>query len=93
MSKDLNMLYELSKAEGTLTWAECQRINAALVDIQEEFVPRYQLDSVCEYLEQVFLWQSAVPEHRARLAKLLSSIGSSNAYKASRGRVVSQNYQ
>ena len=79
MSKALNMLYDLNHAEGSLSWNVCQCINRALINIHQESIPRCQVSNVSDYIQQVLLWRSAVPEHRLILANLLFSIRESNA--------------
>ena len=74
MSKDLNKLYDLKCAEGSLSWEECQCINRALVDTRPESIPEHQISNVCEYIQQVLLWQSAIPEYRPGLENILSII-------------------
>lgn len=79
MNKAVNMLYDLNHAEGSLSWDLCQFINRALINIQQESIPRCQVSNVSDYIQQVLLWQSAIPEHRLRLANLLFSMRDSNS--------------
>ncbi|PCJ43505.1 MAG: hypothetical protein COA71_01125 [SAR86 cluster bacterium] len=71
MSFGINRLYRLNTTEGTLSWEECNNINRILVNMCPKNVPSTQIQNVCEYLENVLLWRSALPKYRQKLAKIL----------------------
>lgn len=74
MSTEIDQLYRMKLDEGVMTWDECNRINAHLARLPSERVPSDQVSNVCEYLESVLFWQSALPVHRESLAKLLTEL-------------------
>lgn len=73
-SMEIDQLYQMKLDEGFFTWEECNRINECLARLSSESVPDDQVSNVCEYLENVLLWQSALPVHRENLTELLTAL-------------------
>ncbi|PHQ83309.1 MAG: hypothetical protein COB58_02005 [Thalassobium sp.] len=67
-------LYALKNTEGSLTWEECNGVNADLCRINSDMIPTTQIENVFEYLGAVLFWESSLLIHRRSLFNLYTSM-------------------
>jgi hypothetical protein len=74
MKATINDLYALHNSEGSLTWEECNGVNADLCRMTSDTIPTKQIENVFEYLSAILLWESSLLIHRANLIDLYLSL-------------------
>ena len=74
MKATINDLYALNNTEGSLTWEECNEVNADLCRMTSDMIPTKQIQNVFQYLDAILDWESSLLIHRAKLNCLRISL-------------------
>jgi hypothetical protein len=85
MTSHQTLLEPLGQASVELCWEDCNQINEGLTSMDPASIPADLVNDVREYITNVLLWNSALPEHRSALEEILARLMADSLVEMNKG--------